>query len=154
MAAANVQYNYIPYENAGDVVVALLGKNVEIGTVNVALAVPYAESGELRIIAQGASKRQLPDVPTVYETPGLTEDKFPAPFWTHRAIIAHVNTPEPMLKAWDKLITQVVTDPEWEKWIAPRNTMLDAVMLHEELTATMRKFTVAIREIYNNMISK
>jgi tripartite-type tricarboxylate transporter receptor subunit TctC len=60
---------HVPFKGAAPVITNLLGKQVDIGIVNISLAKPHIDAGRLRPIAVTTLKRSsiLPDVPTVAE---------------------------------------------------------------------------------------
>jgi tripartite-type tricarboxylate transporter receptor subunit TctC len=113
------------------------------------------ESGEIRVIAQGLLKRDtttFPDVPTVYETPGLDFEKYGTPFITHRGTIAPADVPESMLQMWDQLLAQVTTDPEWVAWVAKRFVLpAEYIMNGQQLTEFMRNNTAIVRKVYGEL---
>lgn len=152
---AGIQFNYVPYDNAGETLIAVLGKNIDIGSVNSSTALPYVESKEIKVIAQGLSKRDettFPDVPTAYETPGLEFEKYGTPFITHRGSIAPADVPEEMLKMWDKLLEQVTSDPEWVTWVAKRFVLpAEYIMDGKQLTEFMRNNTAIVRKVYQEL---
>jgi tripartite-type tricarboxylate transporter receptor subunit TctC len=157
MRNANVQFNFIPYDNAGEVVIAILGNNVDVGGLNSSNALPYYESGEVRVIAQGLQKRHmptLPDVPTVYETPGLEYEKYGTPYLTTRAIIIPADVPETMLKTWDNFLQQIITDPEWKAWVEERHVLPEEYMDGKTSTEFMRNSTKIIREVFKDLGNK
>lgn len=154
MKNGEVEFNYVPYDNAGEVMIAVLGKNVDVGSVNSSTALPYYTSGEVRVIAQGLPQRHmatLPDVPTVYETPGLEYEKYGTPFITTRSMITPADVPPEMLKAWDKLIQKVIADPVWLEWIEKRHVLPEDYMDSEKCTAFMRRNTEIIRKVYQEL---
>lgn len=120
MKNAGINFNYVAYKNSSEVNVALLGGNADFGLAVPSAFVPYQESGELRILAQGFENRDmkaLPEIPTVYETEGLEFEKFGADFMTTRMFIAPAGIPEEALEAWDALTVLVTSDPEWEEFV-------------------------------------
>lgn len=65
---AGVELNHIPYKGDADMLVAVIGKQVDLGTGTATFG-PYIASGQLRLLATYGSKRaeQWPDVPTLKE---------------------------------------------------------------------------------------
>lgn len=154
MKNGNVEFNYVPYDNAGEVVLAVLGKNVDVGTVTFSTALPYYNSGEVRAIAQSLPERDmesLADVPTIYETPGLEYERYGIPFVAARPLIAHAATPEAMLEAWDRLMEKIVSDPAWIAWVEKRNVIKNSHIKGADATKLMRNNTDRIRKIYETM---
>ena len=87
---------HVPYKGAVPVMNDLIGRQVDMAFVNLALAKPHIEGGRLRAIAVSTLKRAaiLPDVPTVAEVlPGYEMNTwwgFAAPAGTPRAIVARI----------------------------------------------------------------
>ncbi|MGI8895471.1 MAG: tripartite tricarboxylate transporter substrate binding protein [Casimicrobiaceae bacterium] len=67
---AGVNLTHIPYKGAAPLVTDLLGGQVELGFVDVAVVLPHIRSGKLKAIAIGSTRRfeGLPDVPTFEES--------------------------------------------------------------------------------------
>lgn len=66
----DTQVTFIPYKGAGDVNIAIMGGQVDMGTVTITTASTNAKAGKQRIIATSTSQRlkQFPDIPAVAET--------------------------------------------------------------------------------------
>jgi tripartite-type tricarboxylate transporter receptor subunit TctC len=154
MQNAGIEFNYVPYDNAGEAVIAIMGKNVDVATVTFSTALPYYKSQEVKVIAQSLEHRDmetLPEVPTIYETPGLEYEKYGIPFVAARPLIVPSDVPKPMLKAWDNFLQQVVADSEWLEWIKTRQ-VLSEYMNGEECTALIRNNVKNIRRVYEELI--
>jgi len=67
---AGVDITHIPYKGAAPLVTDLLGGQVELGFVDVAVVLPHIRSGKLKAIAIGSTRRfdGLPNVPTFEES--------------------------------------------------------------------------------------
>ncbi|MDR1828558.1 MAG: tripartite tricarboxylate transporter substrate binding protein [Methylobacteriaceae bacterium] len=154
MAIAGVEFDYIPYENGGEVMLAILGKNIDIGGISSSAAIPYRKEGKIKILAQGLDTRaaDLPDVPTAYETPGLDIAKYGFPYWSTRSIDAPADVPEAMLVEWDKLIKAIVNDQEWIDFMKSRGVPLDTFKARKEATDYIRSSTANLREVYQKMM--
>ena len=154
MAIANIEFNYIPYENGGEVMLAILGQNIDIGGISSSAAIPYMKEGKIRILAQGLDTRapDLPDVPTVYETPGLDYAKYGFPYWSTRSIDAAADTPEAILVEWDKLIDLVVNDKDWIDFMNSRGVPTDTFKNRKDATDYINSSTANLRKIYDDMI--
>lgn len=87
---------HVPYKGAVPVMNDLIGRQVDMAFVNLALAKPHIEGGRLRAIAVSTLKRAaiLPEVPTVAEVlPGYEMNTwwgFAMPAGTPRAIVARI----------------------------------------------------------------
>jgi tripartite-type tricarboxylate transporter receptor subunit TctC len=69
MLAAGIELNHIPYRGTAPAVQDLLGRRLAAMLLPVAVAMPLARSGQLRMLAVTAESRwpDLPDVPTLAE---------------------------------------------------------------------------------------
>jgi tripartite-type tricarboxylate transporter receptor subunit TctC len=67
--SAGIQLNHIPYRSTAPVVQDLLGGRVQAAVLPIAIAMPLARNGQLRILATTAPVRwpELPEVPTMEE---------------------------------------------------------------------------------------
>ena len=92
----------IPYKGSGQMIIDLLGGQVQLSMSGAVAAIPHVKSGKLRPIAIGDSKRSafLPDIPTIAESgvPG-----YQAVIWS--GMLAPTNTPRPII---DKLNAEIV----------------------------------------------
>lgn len=67
--SAGIQLNHIPYRSTAPVVQDLIVGRVQAAVLPIAIAVPLARNGQIRILATTATTRwpELPDVPTMEE---------------------------------------------------------------------------------------
>jgi tripartite-type tricarboxylate transporter receptor subunit TctC len=67
--AAGIDYVHVPYKGAPEIVLALLGDQIQVGFPTLPTAYPQARQGTLRALAVTSAKRSkvLPDVPTLVE---------------------------------------------------------------------------------------
>lgn len=94
---ASIEIIPVPFQGAGPAMQNLLGGHISMSFATLSGAIPYIESGQLRLIAVAESKRlkQFPDVATIAETvPGVTTATWMglfAPAGTPKAIIDKVH---------------------------------------------------------------
>jgi tripartite-type tricarboxylate transporter receptor subunit TctC len=87
---------HVPYKGAVPVMNDIIGRQVDMGFVNLALAKPHIDAGRLRGVAVSTLKRAaiLPEVPTVAEAlPGYEMNTwwgFAAPAGTSKDIVARI----------------------------------------------------------------
>lgn len=69
LKATGIQVKHVPYKGVGEVPPALMGGHVELGIGTVSAFLPFAKSGDVRVLAITGSVRMkdLPDVPTFSE---------------------------------------------------------------------------------------
>lgn len=95
---ANIDWLHVPYKGAAPVITNLLGKQIDVGIVNISLAQPYIDSGRLRPIAVTTLKRSgvLPNIPAIAEViPGFEVNPWwglMAPIGTPQAVITRIQT--------------------------------------------------------------
>jgi tripartite-type tricarboxylate transporter receptor subunit TctC len=66
---AGIDAVHVPLKSDGEVVTALLGKQIHMSFLNVAVALPHVKEGKLKVLAVTSAERQpeLPSVPTMSE---------------------------------------------------------------------------------------
>jgi tripartite-type tricarboxylate transporter receptor subunit TctC len=91
---ANIDMVHVPFRGAGPAAQAVLGKQIQLGSVALAAAESMIQSGQLRALAVTSQKRwfSLPNVPTMIEAgyPGFVSDTF-------NALLAPSGVPQPIL---------------------------------------------------------
>ncbi|MFQ5973446.1 MAG: Bug family tripartite tricarboxylate transporter substrate binding protein, partial [Alphaproteobacteria bacterium] len=94
--AADIQLKYVPYEGTRERMTALLAKNIDLGEINLAAAVQYIQTDELKALGIFTADRnpQIPDVPT------LTEQGIELVAGTDRGVVAPEGTPPEVLALW------------------------------------------------------
>ncbi len=98
---------HVPFKGAAPVITNLLGKQVDIGIVNISLAKPHIDAGRLRPIAVTTLKRSsiLPEVPTVAEAlPGFEVN----PWW---GLMAPVGTPSQVISHVEQEMIRILKIP-------------------------------------------
>lgn len=90
---ADLDLLQVPYKGAAPVIVNLMGKQIDLGFINISIARSHVETGQLRALAVTTLARAtiLPDVPAMAELlPGFEVNPWfglMAPFGTPKAII-------------------------------------------------------------------
>jgi tripartite-type tricarboxylate transporter receptor subunit TctC len=98
---------HVPFKGAAPVITNLLGKQVDIGIVNISLAKPHIDAGRLRPIAVTTLKRSsiFPAVPTVAEAlPGFEVN----PWW---GLMAPVGTPSQVITRVEQEMIRILKIP-------------------------------------------
>ena len=98
---------HVPFKGAAPVITNLLGKQVDIGIVNISLAKPHIDAGRLRPIAVTTLKRSsiVPEVPTVAEAlPGFEVN----PWW---GLMAPVGTPSQVITRVEQEMIRILKIP-------------------------------------------
>ena len=104
-----VNITHIPYKGTGAAITALIGGEAQMAFLSLPPCVPHIQSGRLRGIAIGSSKRSaaLPDLPTVAESgiPG-----FDVTAWN--GILAPRGLPRPLVMQLNREFNRIVENPE------------------------------------------
>ena len=107
--ATGVKFNHIPYNGAGEVIPALLGKHADFSLVGPGEAIGQIKAGQLRAIGVMAADRisSLPDVPT------LKEQGYDITSGTWRGIAVPKGTDKAIVEKLNAAIKQAVQDPDF-----------------------------------------
>jgi putative tricarboxylic transport membrane protein len=108
--------NFIPHENTGDIVIAVLGGQVSVGAGGYEDFRPQVESGELKVLAVAAPERQ-----ENIDAPTLKEEGIDLVFANWRGVSAHKSLTEEQLQKLDEVYAQLVKTDSWKKTLAERN---------------------------------
>lgn len=97
--AQGLQLNHVPYKGAAPVVTDLMGGQLDSSFATLGSVLPQIQSGKLRALAVGASKRSAlaPDVPTFAEAGG---GNYAADVWY--GVLAPAGLPEPIAQALER----------------------------------------------------
>lgn len=153
MDAADIDFDYVPYDDVSEYMLALLGGNIDVVLAAVNAAEPYVESKQVKIIAQGLEKRSenYPDIPTVFETKGLELDKFGnVGLYTFRSFKVLSDTPDSMKQAWVDLIEKVNADPDWIEFSKNMGVDMSSFCTGEKADETSHKFVDLYKSIYDS----
>jgi putative tricarboxylic transport membrane protein len=107
--------NFVPHENTGDIVVAVLGGQVTVGTGGYQDFAQQVESGALKVLAVAAPQRQKG-----VDAPTLKEEGIDHVFANWRGLSAHKSLNEEQLKALDEVFAKLVKSETWKKIVADR----------------------------------
>ncbi len=107
-----MQFHHVPYKGVSDVVVALLGEQIDFALTGVSPVIEHIKSGKLRALAISSLERRslFPDVPTFAEN-GYPNFKsiawfgFAAPSGTPKAVIDKI--------AHD--VSEIIVQPDFQK---------------------------------------
>ena len=125
--------NFVPHENTGDVVVAVLGGQVSVGTGGYQDFAQQVEAGQLKVLAVGAPER-LKNV----NAPTLKEEGIDHVFANWRGMSAHKSLKEDQLKALDEVFAKLVRSNSWKQIMAERG-WLDMYLPRAEYAAYVKK---------------
>lgn len=125
--------NYTPYDGGGDLLSALLGAKVDIGTSGSTEFDQEVEAGKLRILAVSSAERlELVDAPT------LTESGIDLEFTNWRGILAPPGISRERQEEHIDLIGRMHDTPEWQAVLKDRE-WTDAYITGDEFGAFLEQ---------------
>lgn len=144
---AGVEFNLAPFESAAPSLTALLGGHIDVSVTTVPEMLPFVESGDLRMLAQG-SNQSLEVVPDVASWADLGfADPLPSAF---RAIVGPAGMSDEIADLLEEAILAVVTSDEYLDFTAANN-MTPLAMPRDETTEYLQVMERQLTEIINNL---
>ncbi|MDB5866675.1 MAG: hypothetical protein JWO70_4481 [Betaproteobacteria bacterium] len=112
--AAGIKLNHVAYGGGGPALIALLGNEVALAPVTPAQAMPHVQSGKLRVLANGGTRRiaSLPDVPTFREL------GYDIQYHLWVGMFAPAGTPPPVLTVLRDAVRQAAQSQEFVQSLA------------------------------------
>ena len=112
---AGIDAVHVPYKSDAEVVSAILGNQVHVSFVNVAVALPLVKEGKLKALAVTSAARaaELPEVPTMRES-GVTDYVVTSFF----GVVAPAGTPAEIVGALNGAINGVLKSGEMRASLA------------------------------------
>jgi tripartite-type tricarboxylate transporter receptor subunit TctC len=106
--AAGIDYLHVPYKGAPDIVLALLGNQIQVAFPTMPTAFRPAQQGSLRALAVTSARRAkvMPEVPTLLEA---MPDGFALEAWL--ALVAPVGTPPQIVTRLYAVLADGLHDP-------------------------------------------
>jgi tripartite-type tricarboxylate transporter receptor subunit TctC len=106
--AAGIDYIHVPYKGAPDIVLALLGQQVDVAFPTMPTAIRPAQQGNLRALAVSSAKRTkaMPEVPTLLEA---MPNGFDLDAWL--ALAAPAGTPTDIVERIYGTLRDALKDP-------------------------------------------
>ncbi|MBI2738874.1 MAG: tripartite tricarboxylate transporter substrate binding protein [Rhodospirillales bacterium] len=106
--AAGIDYTHVPYKGAPDIVLALLGKQIDVGFPTMPTAFRPAQQGALRALAVTSARRSkvMPEVPTLLEA---MPNGFELDAWL--ALAAPAGTPLQIVTRLHSALAESLKDP-------------------------------------------
>ena len=114
------EVNYVSYDGGGDLLTALLGKKITVGTSGLGEFVDQIESGQLRVLAVSGSER-VEDV----DAPTLTEAGINLTFTNWRGILAPPGISDDAKQAMVNVLEELHATPQWKEALV-KNGWTDA----------------------------
>ena len=105
---ADIKLLHVPYKGAAPVVNDMLGGSIDMSFLNIAGAISYIKSGQLRAIGVTTLKRSplLPDLPAIAETyPGFEVNSW-------YGLMAPARTPDDIVVMLQKQVAEIIRSPD------------------------------------------
>lgn len=131
---AGFEFEYVPFQGAGELTSALLSKSIDGMMSNPAEILGQIDAGKMKPLAFSGMKRipQLPDTPTFQE---LGYDvTLPMP----RGVVLAGDVPKEVQEWWIKTLKEVATKPEWKAYIE-ENSLTEYQIYGDEFGAYLEK---------------
>jgi tripartite-type tricarboxylate transporter receptor subunit TctC len=111
MKLANVRVNHIPYKGGAPATTDTVAGHVQAAVVGLPVALPFVRQGRLRAlgITTAARAPQLPETPSVRETPGLEAYDIGLMY----GFLAPPKTPAPIIQRLHAAALEVLRSPEF-----------------------------------------
>ncbi len=105
--AFNIKFSYIPHKSNGDIVTAILGGHLDLGSADIAAAAPRMSAGGVKGLALYRSER-LPEFPDVRT---LKEQGADISFGFYNVILAPKGTPDRIVGILHDAFKKALEDP-------------------------------------------
>ena len=147
---AGIKLNYIPFNGAADVRVAILGKHVDVATGGFAYYAPLIKEGKLRALAVGAPERS----PLLDTVPTYKELGYNVIIGSNRGFAAPAGTPQEYIDILSKAFKETLSDPAFLKdaekiKIVPILAYLDGKAFREYLLKVQADMAKMLKELDN-----
>ena len=105
------EINYIPFQGTNDTIIALLGGDIDLGSINVSMAAEYIADGQFVCLAVLTEERLkvFADIPTAIE------QGYDLSFSTFRGIAAPKDIPQEAIDFYVDLLTRVNESKTWQE---------------------------------------
>jgi tripartite-type tricarboxylate transporter receptor subunit TctC len=146
-----VKFTYVPHGSAGDIVISVMGGNLNLGNVDPPSAASKIASGDLRALGVLTERRQsdMPNVPT------LKEQGIDIQGYYYNSVIAPKGTPENVIRTLDSAFKSALEDPELRQraakagiqfdYLGPAETKKTIKAFYDQAGIAMRELGMAKR---------
>lgn len=143
---AGYDYNYVPFNQQGELTTALLSESIDAMVANPGEIIGLIDSGDFRALAFSGEKvpAALGDVPSFYDL-GYSDAAVAMP----RGLIMPPGVPEEAREWWIETIKKVVETPEWDNYVET-NFLTENVRYGDDFTefldSTINNFEKVLTE--------
>ena len=144
--SANIDLKHIPYRGSAGAVTDLTGGHVKAGFMAVHLALPLAQSNQMRLLGAASLQRTKvkPDLPTLDEQ-GLTG--FDVPLWY--GLMAPAGTPQETIARYNAVVNEILQQPKIAESLAKQGLTVTGGTpdkLGQFLAADMAKWQKVVKD--------
>jgi len=133
--------NYIPHENTGDIVAAVLGGHVHVGAGGYQDFASQVQAGRMRVLAVGSPER-LPGI----DAPTLRESGLDVVLTNWRGVSAHPSISKEQLDRLSVLFATMVKSPTWRRILADKGWN-DLYLDRDGYAAFIKSEQARVREV-------
>ena len=149
-AQAGIKATAVPFDGGNPTLTAVLGGQVDVGSIQLGEAVEQIEAGKLVPIVTFAEKRvsYLPDTPTAVEA------GYDAPVQQSRAVFAPKGTPKDVLDKLRATFTKVFGTDAYKKFNADNQLTpneVDGEKLRSQWNDSLDKYTAVVQKYHIDM---
>jgi putative tricarboxylic transport membrane protein len=137
----------IAFKGSSEAIAALLGGHIDLVTTAAGNVAEQVEAGKLRIVGVAANQRLTGPFAAV---PTWKEQGVNVVFGGWRSIMGPKGMTAPQLGFWEKLMTQIVAQPEWKSDLE-RNYLSDDFALGERFKADLRQDYASMKAVLTDI---
>jgi tripartite-type tricarboxylate transporter receptor subunit TctC len=132
----------VPFRGGGDVVINLVGGNIDAALLNFAEAESQIKAGEIRTLLTFAGQR----IDSIAQTPTAAEIGIPANYSTVRGFAVLKGTPEDRIKALEEGLTKAMNGKIYQDYLKSSGQSSKSVVGREAWQAELNSFLATGRE--------
>ena len=134
--------NVVPFRGGGDIVINLVGGNIDAALLNFAEAESQIKVGEIRALLTFAAQR----IDSIAQTPTATEIGIAANYSTVRGFAVLKGTPEDRIKLLEEGLIKAMNGKIYQDYLKSSGQSAKSVVGREEWQAELNSFLVTGRE--------
>jgi putative tricarboxylic transport membrane protein len=133
----------VAFKGSSEAIAALLGGHIDLVTTAAGNVADQVEAGKLRIVGVAANQR----LPAPYAgVPTWKEQGINVVFGGWRSIMGPKNMTAAQIAYWEKVLTQVVAQPEWKSDLE-RNYLTDDFAVGERFRAELKQDYASMKAV-------
>jgi len=139
---AGFEFDYVPFNDEGELTAALLSGSLDGAVSNPAEVLGLMDSGDVRGLAYTGD--EVPEA--LGDIPALGDEGFEIDIATPRGLVLPPDVDPAVTEFWQDVIRQVVETPEWATYIE-ENLLTEQIAYGEEFEQILTETTETYREI-------